>query len=258
MNNGIPRGVFGPARVPGPLAQLPSTAAAAQHRMPRPAPAVPARKVGIAGALEPVEWQDDLARQRLLAVRHRVRELIKDQLVPRDGMLLYSGIPDQQRASVMRALTAATGQSETLYIEQTEAGKYLEVQSSGLLTEYLGSDWAAYAQVSLGEADFKVSILGFWRELSARFAKLASGEVHVVLPPDRLHLPESGEALRKSRGDGEAPTVSWKELKTFGFVEFPILFGLISKNAGVTGIRVYEWQGGNKVTFSRRIAVSKG
>lgn len=204
-------------------------------------------------------WVDEVARQRFLAIRRRMRDLIEAETLPTDGVILYSGTK-KNVLNNFKSYLASQGYQNTVYLEMTQAGKYLEEMTDDLLKNYLpDADWNSWVTFSGNDGSFTVSLMGFWRELSARFAKKARGCVHVLLTNARLELPEVGQMFWETRlHGGEIEGLRAKdflsELKTFGFVEFPILFGQISKNAGVRLIKVYEWKGGGSFTFVRDVS----
>ena len=108
-----------------------------------------------------------------------------------------------------------------------------------VIRTYLVTIAAATAASALG------CLMGFWRELSARYAQRAEGCVHVLLTSARLELTATSERfwgarMRRSTVEGLGPVNFLDKLKTFGFVEFPILSGILSRNAGVTMINIYE------------------
>lgn len=244
---------MGGARRPGPLGMDVAVAAVGSLLS---APGAPGAAATVRAALT-----GDSVRLQLLEIRRRMRELIKGVQLPADGVILYSGtraaLDDFSRFLVRQKLAR-----ETVYIEQTEAGRYLEQQSQGVLANLLapgGGDWNQRVGFQDGDgATFSASLMGFWRELSARFAKAASGNVHVLLPPGRRDIPETAASfwtarLQHGAIEGLEAKDFLADLRTFGFVEFPILYGLISTNASVRTIKLYEWKGGESFDFVRDV-----
>lgn len=220
-------------------------------------------------------------RHEMLSIRYTMRELMARQQIARDSTILYSGFNVMRQAELFKdfqSWLSAQDAPRTIYLEATEAGRYLHQATTGFLTHWLkAADWNERQMFRDGGRQYTVSLMGFWRELSARFARKASGTVHLLLPPERVELldvanafwkmrrashefDEGGfldsqretrfarsvsEKLLSGRAD-EAARVFTEELRVLGFVEFPVLYGWIATNAGVDGIRVYTCDSGRR------------
>lgn len=248
----LERGHLGAARQPGPLGLGSASMELASWQ-------------GAEGALRAsnasTSAQEQL-RLRLLEIRRTMRDLLKNVKLPENGVILYSRTAPALPA-FSRFLVDNRFAKETVYLEQTDAGKYLEQQTTHFLKSQLApgdkDDWNRWKTFDDGSGTtFTASLMGFWRELSARFAKLAVGDVHVLVPPELLDVPAAAQSFWSERlKDGHIKGLQAKDflgdLRTFGFVEFPVLFGLISKSASVRSIRMYKWSGGNSFAFVRAI-----
>lgn len=213
-------------------------------------------------------------RHDLLLIRSTMRELIQAEKIAPDSSIFYSGFnPESDKVLLedFQAWLASRGHAKTIYLESTNAGRFLGGMSKSFLANRLdASEWNN--RMAFGEQSerFVASIIGFWRELSARYAARAAGTVHLLLHPDRVELLDTARAywlarrtsgsfdqrgfLESQRSTAFARSVSEKllryenakvgqifteELKVLGLAEFPVIYGWIAKNTGVDKIIVY-------------------
>jgi hypothetical protein len=176
-------------------------------------------------------------RQRLIAVRREFARRLADTPPMRDTAVFHCGVWGS--GSVTRFVTTLRKNprfagAQTL--EMLPAGKYLYNVTKNELEKSLSLDWNDRRTFSLeAGGEFSASINGMWRHLSALYAKQCSGRVHGLVAHDRARLHKNGlELWAKHR------TASMlNQLKVWGFVEFPILVGALSKNKGVTAVDIY-------------------
>lgn len=254
QDDGLDDGILGRGRRPGPIGAEEASVFPWPSGAVRVAPPLPS--IG----LDP---GDDMVRQRFLAIRARMRALMAAEDLPVDGVILYSGT--REFLNDFRSHLEKQGCAPTVYLEMTQAGIYLEQMTHEVLKHDLLShpdaDWNKRVAFSGAQGSFTVSLMGFWRELSARFAKKASGCVHVLLSRGRLELPQAGQMfweqrLRSGATEGLSAETFLAELKTFGFAELPVLLGQISSNTAVQSIKVYEPLGGSSFRLDRTIPVA--
>lgn len=285
-------------------------------------PGSAARPVGNERLRTGLPSADETLRQRLMAIRVTMRAMMKDQSIPRNGSILYSGFNVRDDEDVFERLCnwlSLRGYPGSIYLEKTNAGKYLSNVTEGYLKSCLDSDWNTHKDIG-GSA---VSLMGFWRELSARFAKKASGTVHLLLRPERIELLDIAYNFwqeRLAHGDVdidrfvdihhksafsaklteriETKNASYRnqfiaclkeqklaeasrlagllvrscetlnmpgatrmlseDLRVLGFVELPVLCGLISTNAGVERIKVYTCNGNQSIMASGNVQADFG
>lgn len=180
---------------------------------------------------------NEATRQRLLAIRARFRELLLEQVPLRNKAVFYSGT-----SSSLPKFCSWLGTKNPEYLgaqnlESLPAGAYLQSIAPELMAIFGTKDFDEVRTFALsGGTYFSGSINGMWRELSALFAKACSGVVHVLVTHERAKLHRASiEFWTKTRENSAFP----KSLKVFGFVEFPILIGMLSHNSGVTAVNIY-------------------
>ena len=184
--------------------------------------------------------QNELIRQRLLAIRREFRQLLEGpatQRPERNKAVFYSGmsrsLPDfcHWLGNKNAAFVGAKN------LERLPAGEYLHRLRPELIRLFGTANFEERRTFRLpGGTSFSGSINGFWRDLSARYAKACSGVVHVLVAHDRVQLHKHSLEFWIRRGEVSRPP---KDLRVFGFVEFPILVGVLSENRGVTAINIY-------------------
>lgn len=180
---------------------------------------------------------NEATRQRLLAIRSRFRELLKERGPLRNKAVFYSGT-----SSSVAMFCSWLGRQNPAYLgaqnlESLPAGAYLHGLKTELQTMFGTEDYDHVQSFALPDgSSFSGSINGLWRDLSARYAKACSGVVHVLVSHDRTRLHRASlEFWAKDRSNARLP----KDLKVFGFVELPILIGQLSQNSGVTAVKIY-------------------
>jgi hypothetical protein len=186
---------------------------------------------------------DDAKRQRLLAIRKEFRRLLDaDGGRPmRNTAVFYSGT-----SALLPAFRTWLGKrnpafSGAINLESLPAGAYLAGLTDELKSLFGTEDFDTTRSFQLSDgASFSASINGMWRELSARYAKACSGVVHILVSQDRAHLHRASLKFWADRGGS---TLLPKDLKVFGFVELPILVGMLSTNSGVTAVNIYTESG---------------
>ena len=182
---------------------------------------------------------NEATRQRLLAIRSHFRKLLEmDGGRPlRDKAVFYSGTSSSVPAFCTYLGTRSPSFLGATNLETLPAGSYLQSLTSELKEIFGTENFDEVRSFALpGESSFSGSINGMWRELSARFAKECSGIVHVLVSHDRARIHQASISFwANGRRDSLLP----KDLKVFGFVELPILVGLLSENRGVTAVNIY-------------------
>lgn len=186
----------------------------------------------------PIDIQEK-DRQRMLAIRRefRARLLAEDSRLPgRHQAVFYSGA-----SASVPAFCRWLGERNAAWlgarcIDDTCAGEYLLGCMDELRRLFATKDFDEVRSFRLPDGTvFQASINGFWRELSARYARNCSGVVHVLVAHDRTQLHLRSLAFWAARGrTGTLPA----GLKVFGFVELPILVGQLADNQGVTAVRI--------------------
>lgn len=180
--------------------------------------------------------RNEQIRQRLLVMRDEFRRRLDACPPRRHQAVFYSG----SEAS-LPGFIADLGKRNAAFagatnLERLPAGQYL-VSLMPELKRLLPADYNARTRFELpGGQAFSASINGFWRELSARYARACSGIVHVLVSHDRTRLHHKALAFWSQN---KRPPGFLYDLKVFGFVEFPILVGALSGNAGVTAVNIY-------------------
>lgn len=185
--------------------------------------------------------RNETIRLRLLAIRAEFRRKLDDDTARglHNRAVFYSGVD----AAAVRRFCTWVGQQDAACLgatnlESLSAGRYLHERRDELVQLFGSGDFDHRAAFDLGDgSSFSGSIMGLWRELSARYARACSGQVHVLLAPDRARLHRASLAYW-SRGRRTAGLP--RELKVFGFVELPILMGLLADNRGVSAVRLYS------------------
>lgn len=182
---------------------------------------------------------NEATRQRLLFIRSRFRQLLElDGGRPlRNKAVFYSGTSSSVQAFCSWLGTRNSSYLGATNLETLPAGSYLLSLMPELKRLFGTEDFDKVTTFALPNgASFSGSINGMWRELSARYAKASSGIVHVLVSHDRAQLHRASlEFWAKSRQSSTLP----KALKVFGFVELPILVGMLSENSGVTAVNIY-------------------
>jgi hypothetical protein len=178
-------------------------------------------------------------RQRLLVIRSRFRELLEvDGGRPlRNKAVFYSGASSSVQSFCSWLGTQNPSFVGATNLEALPAGAYLQSLTPELKRLFGTDDFDKVQTFALPSgASFSASINGMWRELSARYAKASSGVVHVLVSHDRALLHRASiEFWAKGRQNSMLP----KALKVFGFVELPILVGMLAENNGVTAVNIY-------------------
>lgn len=185
------------------------------------------------------ETVNEATRQRLLAIRSRFRQLLDlDGGRPlRNKAVFYSGTSSSVQAFCFWLGTRNSSFLGAMNLETLPAGAYLQSLTPELKRLYGTEDFDKVQTFKLPSGvSFSASINGMWRELSARYAKASSGVVHVLVSHDRAQLHRASlDFWAKSRQSSMLP----RALKVFGFVELPILVGMLSENSGVTAVNIY-------------------
>ncbi len=180
--------------------------------------------------------RNEQVRQRLLVIRDEFRRRL-DACPPRAHQaVFYSGTETSlvDFIAYLGKLNPAFAGARNL--ERLPAGQYL-VSVMPELKSLFPADYNKRARFELPAGlAFSASINGFWRELSARYARACSGIVHVLVAHDRTRLHHKALTFWSQN---KRPPGFLDELKVFGFVEFPILVGALSDNAGVTAVKLY-------------------
>ncbi|MGE0718902.1 MAG: hypothetical protein AB7P02_25880 [Alphaproteobacteria bacterium] len=245
-----PHAAAGPSRVPGtiglatPGAALPPVIPAGGHAPgPRPPPLT------------------DEMRRMLQDLRRRLRqhmaEMEQESPLPRNGAIFYSGVDEPAVRAFCDHLLAIDPRQPAerrigrrpVHLEATRAGMLLVRMTRMVLQRLLlaspDDDWTTRVALRSGPPEATVSLIGFWRELSARYARMAAGTVQVLLGPGREHLVEAGRQFWSGRtaegGQQQAP--SFAQLRTFGFVEVPILLNMIADNRRVDRLAIHAPRG---------------
>jgi hypothetical protein len=177
-------------------------------------------------------------RLRMLEIRNEFRRLLEASPPVRNKAVFYSGTT----SSLPRFISYLAAKNPSFVgaanLENLPAGLYLTQVKSELKRIFGTENFDVRKSFQLPNgAEFTASINGFWRELSARYAKACSGVVHVLVSHDRtqLHLNSLEFWAKRNTGIGGAP----RGLRVFGFVEFPILIGALSSNSGVSAVNIY-------------------
>jgi hypothetical protein len=176
-----------------------------------------------------------------MEIRAEFRRLLKEEL-RRSPMLFnkavfYCGVLDSSLKRFLEYLAKDRAYRGAKNLELLDAGKFLE-RTIPELRNILPADYDVRRTFYLpGGLTFHASINSFWRELSARYARLCSGIVHVLVGHERTKFHHKGLEYWAKNGRRDPTTL--KALKVWGFVEFPILIGAIADNAGVTAVKVY-------------------
>lgn len=185
------------------------------------------------------ETTNEATRQRLLAIRSRFRELLElDSGRPlRNKAVFYSGGSSSVHAFCSWLGTRSPSFLGATNLETLPAGAYLHSLAPELTRLFGSDDFDKVQTFALPNgASFSASINGMWRELSARYAKASSGVVHVLVSHDLAQLHQASiDFWAKGRQNSMLP----RTLKVFGFVELPILVGMLSENSGVTAVNIY-------------------
>ena len=185
------------------------------------------------------EIVNEATRQRLLAIRFRFRELLEvDGGRPvRNKAVFYSGTSSSVQAFCSWLGTRNPSFLGATNLETFPAGAYLQSLMPELKRLFGTDDFDKVQSFALPNgASFSGSLNGMWRELSARYAKACSGVVHVLVSHDRALLHRASlDFWAKGRQSSALP----KALKVFGFVELPILVGMLSENSRVTAVNIY-------------------
>lgn len=185
------------------------------------------------------EAANEATRQRLLAIRSEFRRLLEidGQRPLRNKAVFYSG-----SSASLPAFCAWVGRQNPAFagatnLESLPAGLYLQGRNAELKRMLGTEDFDQLETFAIaGSASFSASINGMWRELSARYAKACSGVVHVLVSHDRAQLHRASLA---HWGTNRQAAPLPRTLKVFGFVELPILVGMLSENSGVTCVNIY-------------------
>jgi hypothetical protein len=182
---------------------------------------------------------DEYKRRRLLAIRKEFRRLMDmDAGRPlRNKAVFHSGTAASVPAFCHWLGTRNSAFAGAVNLESLPAGAYLQRTNPELVRIFGTSDFDQIRTFQLPDgSSFSGSINGMWRELSARYARACSGIVHVLVSHDRTLLHRASLTYWANR---PAHSVLPKDLKVFGFVEFPILAGMLASNSGVIGILLY-------------------
>jgi hypothetical protein len=233
-------GILGAGRIPGPIGLAPSIVGDLDTT-PRNVPTD-----GVAGQ----SGSSERVRVALVEIRREMRKLWKEFPPPQHGAVFHSGSNEDELTAFKQFLARRHSTTTFFTLEETEAAKYLVAQRPVILrllysdvTSPDEEDWNRRRLFRLrNNAEFAPDYMGFWRELSARFAQRVTGTVHVLLSSDRARLPERGSTFWHYRRQG-ASGKDFRQLGVFGFVEYPILSGDLSKNGGVTKILHYQRRG---------------
>lgn len=177
-------------------------------------------------------------RLRMLEIRNEFRRLLAASPPVRNKAIFYSGMSSSLPRFISYLAVKNPAFAGATNLENLPAGLYLQSVKSELERMFGTKDFEARKSFQLANgAEFTASINGFWRELSARYAKACSGVVHVLVSHDRtqVHLRSLEFWANRNVGISGAP----QGLRVFGFVEFPILAGALSVNSGISAIHIY-------------------
>jgi hypothetical protein len=183
--------------------------------------------------------RNEEVRQRLIAIRRRFTELLAatppqpNQSVFHCGVFGTDALP--RFVEELRKRRTFAGLRT---LEMLPAGRYLQDVTHNELKTLLPADnWNKPRMFVLENgAEFSASINGFWRHLSALYAKACAGRVHGLVSHDRAVLHKEGLEFWAA---GHRSSAMISDLKVWGFVEFPILVGALSRNRGVTAVDIY-------------------
>ena len=182
--------------------------------------------------------RNEAIRRQLIAVRQEFARLLEQNPPRRDQAVFHCGAWGS--GSVTRFVSHLRknphyGGAQTL--EMLPAGQYLYEVTRNELVNILPGDWNQRETFPVSEGgEFSASISGLWRHLSALYARACSGRVHALVAHDRVTLHKRGLELWV-KGVRTGQTLN--ELRVWGYVEFPILAGALSRNSGVTAVDIY-------------------
>jgi hypothetical protein len=183
--------------------------------------------------------RNEAVRQRLIAIRRRFIELLAASPPQPNQAVFHTGVLGTDALSrFIEQLRTHQTFAGVRTLEMLPAGRYLQDVTRTELKALLPADnWnTPHLFVLENGAEFSASINGFWRHLSALYAKACAGRVHVLVSHDRAVLHKKGLEFWAA---GHRASAVIYDLKVWGFVEFPILAGALSKNRGVTAIDIY-------------------
>jgi hypothetical protein len=195
-------------------------------------------------------------RRRLVAVNAECRRLIVLDPPRRDRAIFHCGCTQDD----LRAFRAFLGAHNPAFqsartLEELAAGEYLVSVKSELIALGLSPDFDEPRQFATDDGvSFGASLNGLWRGLSARYARACAGIVNAVVAEHRAQVHRQGLQLWSS---GQRHGGYLAALRVFGFVEFPILAGALSRNAGVADVRVYRGSANGRFTLIDHVIPSR-
>lgn len=184
--------------------------------------------------------RNEVVRQRLIAIRRRFTDLLAASPPQPNQAVFHCGVLGTDSLSLSRFIDELRTHrtfAGVRTLEMLPAGRYLQDVTRHELKTLLPDNFNERRVFVLENgAEFSASINGFWRHLSALYAKACAGRVHVLVSHDRAALHKKGLEFWAA---GHRASAMIYDLKVWGFVEFPILAGALSKNRGVTAIDIY-------------------